>query len=91
MSAQNTESPTARFTVTAQAGPGVLPRLLDYYAKRGLVPDRFDAVCDGPRLTVEIEKKDMELELARYIGRCLDRIFEVERVLVTQKRFADVA
>ena len=91
MSHQNSEPFTACFAVTAQAAPGVLPRVLDYFAKRGLVPDRFEARCEGGALALDIRMRDMDLELARYIGRCLDRIFEVERVLVSEKGYADVA
>ncbi len=91
MSAQESEPSTACFTITAHAGPGVLPRVLEYFAKRGLVPDRFDTRRSGETLTVVIQMRDMDLELAGYIGRCLDRIFEVDRVLVSEKRYADVA
>ncbi|NKB60352.1 MAG: hypothetical protein GKS00_28935 [Alphaproteobacteria bacterium] len=91
MSAHRSEQNTACFSVTAQAGPGVLPRVLDYFAKRGLIPDQLKASRSGDVLTIDIHMIDMELELARYIGRCLDRIFEVDRVLVSEERFADVA
>ena len=33
----------------------------------------------------------MDLELARYIGRCMNQIFEVDCVLVSEKRYAYVA
>ena len=91
MSVQKSESETARFTVTAAAAPGVLPRVLQLFAKRGLVPDRFDASRDGAALTIHIEMREMDQELAHYIGRCLDEIIEVDRVLVSEKRYADVA
>lgn len=91
MSAQEPKSTTACFSVTASAGPGVLPRILEPFAKRGLVPGRFESHRRDEVLTVDIRMDPMDLELARYIGRCLDRIFEVERVLVSEKRFADVA
>lgn len=91
MSQQNPEYTTACFTVTARSAPGVLPRVLEFFAKRGLVPDRFDARCEDEILTVDIRVHGMELELARYIGRCMNQIFEVDRVLVSEKRYADVA
>jgi acetolactate synthase small subunit len=91
MSAQETESTTACFTVTARAAPGVLPRVLEYFAKRGLVPDHFDARRNGVHLTIDIQMRDMEQDLAHYIGRCLNEIIEVERVLVSEKRYANVA
>ena len=91
MSAQNTEPTTACFTVTAQAAPGVLPRVLEYFVKRGLVPDHFESRRGDAALTVDIRMQDMDPETARYIGRCINQIFEVERVLVSEKRYADVA
>ncbi len=91
MSVQESESSTACFSVTAHAGPSVLPRVLEYFAKRGLVPDRFDARRNGADLTVDIQVRDMEQDLAHYIGRCLNEIVEVERVLVSEKRYANVA
>ena len=33
----------------------------------------------------------MDLELARYFGRCMNQIFEVDCVLVSEKRYAYVA
>ncbi len=91
MSVLTSEKATVCFSVTAEAGPSVLPRVLDYFSKRGLVPDFFEATRSGDALSVELHMIDMELELARYIGRCLDRIFEVDRVQVSEKRYADAA
>jgi acetolactate synthase small subunit len=91
MSARKSERSTACFSVTAQAAPGVLPRVLEYFAKRGLVPDRLEARRGGGELVVDIQVINMDPERAHYIGRCLDRIFEVDRVLVSEKRYADVA
>jgi acetolactate synthase regulatory subunit len=91
MSAYKSEQSIACFSVSAQAGPAVLPRILDYFAKRGLVPDYLKATRSGDALTVDVRMTGMELELARYIGRCLDRIFEIDSVFVSEKRYADVA
>lgn len=91
MSVQNSDPHTACFSLTAQAAPGVLPRILDYFAKRGLVPDRFDARRAGDSLTVDVRVREMDLDTARYIARCLERIFEVERALVSESRYVDVA
>ena len=35
--------PTACFSVVARAEPGVLPRVIELFAKRGLVPTRCHA------------------------------------------------
>ena len=90
MSTPTSDLTTACFSVTAQFAPGVMPRVLELFAKRGLVHDRFDCRQDGSALTLDIAMHGMDLELARYIGRCMNQIFEVDCVLVSAKRYADV-
>jgi hypothetical protein len=41
-------SPTYCFSVQAAADPGMLPRVLELFAKRNLVPSRCHAVVTGP-------------------------------------------
>ncbi len=73
----------ARFAVTAAASPGVMPRVLEPFAKRGLVPDEWRSHATDGRLNIEIRMAAMQPRLAAYIGRCLREIHLVERVLVT--------
>jgi hypothetical protein len=82
---------TTCFSVTGEASPGLLPRLLEPFAKRGLVPDAFHASAADGRLTVEIRCGGMEAALAAYIGRCLRQVYLVERVLVSTHEAADGA
>jgi len=91
MSTPTSDPTTACFSVAAQVAPGVMPRVLELFAKRGHVPDRFDCRRDGSALTLDIAMHGMDLELARYIGRYMNQIFEVDCVLVSEKRYADVA
>lgn len=91
MSAQKLNPESVCFTVAATAAPGVLPRVMQLFTKRGLIPDRFNAARNGAALTVDIQMHNMELELARYIGRCLNEFIEVDHVQVSGKRYADVA
>ncbi|HYD67679.1 MAG TPA: hypothetical protein VED21_19510, partial [Azospirillum sp.] len=55
--------PTRRvaFALRADADPGVLPRVLELFAKRGLVPDTFhaDRMADDDTLAVEVEVTGM--------------------------------
>jgi hypothetical protein len=68
-----------------------MPRVLELFAKRGLVPDEFHGrVADG-RLTLEIRAPGMSAEQAAYIGRCLRQIYLVERVLVSRNGTGDGA
>lgn len=73
----------ARFAVTAAASPGVMPRVLELFAKRGLVPTEWRSRAVDGRLTIDIRMAAMEPRLAGYIGNCLRQIYLVERVLVT--------
>lgn len=45
---------TARFRVLADAEPGLLPRLLNPFAKRDLTPELVTARREGATLRVEI-------------------------------------
>ncbi len=84
-------TPTACFSLTARAEPGVLPRVLEYFAKRGQTPHRLESRSTGGVLTIEIRMVDMDQALADYIGRCLREVFAVESVLVGQERRANAA
>ena len=73
----------AQFSVTAAASPGVMPRALELFAKRGLVPIECRARADGGRLQIDIRIAGMEPRLADYIATCMRQIHLVDRVLVT--------
>jgi len=70
------------FAISADADPGTLPRILELFAKRGLVPDRINAERRGDGLAIEIAVTDMDAELAAYIGRCLREIYVVRGTIV---------
>lgn len=75
---------SARFSVQARAEPGILPRLLELYAKRGLVPRRWLSATGGPEdrtLTIDIEIAGLERETIDYLAACMRQIVGVETVL----------
>lgn len=74
--------PVAAFSVTAQPSPGVMPRVLELFAKRGLVPTHWHSTVNGAEIAIDIRMQGMEQPLADYIGRCLRQIHLVDRVLV---------
>ncbi|MGE0717972.1 MAG: hypothetical protein AB7P02_21170 [Alphaproteobacteria bacterium] len=83
--------PTACFSLAAKATPGLMPRVLDLFAKRDLVPSAFVARMLGPdadELTIDIQMEGMERELADYVARCMRQIVGVDVVLVSEKRYA---
>jgi acetolactate synthase regulatory subunit len=79
----------ACFSVHARAEPGVMPRVLELFAKRGLVPSSWHSSTSGVddgELTIDIQMRGMERELADYVAACLRQIADVEVVLISQKR-----
>lgn len=74
--------PVAAFSVSAQSSPGVMPRVLELFAKRGLVPTHWQSTDHGSELAIDIRMQGMDRALADYIGRCLRQIHLVDRVLV---------
>jgi len=80
--------PTQCFSVQALADPGTLPRVLEVFAKRGLVPARVHAsrasAAKGD-LVVDIQLDDTGTEQARLIAQELRRQFCVDAVLVAEK------
>ena len=56
-----------RFTLTADADPGLLPRLLQPFAKRDLTPDTFEAVRQGEDMRIEISMQAMPAEVVHLV------------------------
>ena len=78
---------TACFFICARAEPGVMPRVLELFAKRGLVPSRWNSATggsDGYELTVDIQMREMDTALVDYLTACLRQIVGVETVLTSQ-------
>ena len=78
---------TACFSIQARAEPGVMPRVLELFAKRGLVPAAWRSATGGPgdsALTIEIQMRGLGREMADYIAACMRQISFVETVLTTE-------
>jgi len=76
------------FSVRADAEPSVLPRLLELFTKRGLIPAALHSRCHDQAngaLQVDIEAAGLEWDLADYLQRCMRQIVGVELVLVSKK------
>lgn len=74
------------FALRADAEPGVLPRILELFAKRGLVP-----MAVSSRLTVEADALTVEVEVAGlvraesdHIAHCLRGLPTVSQVLTSE-------
>jgi len=77
----------ACFAVRAAADPGSLPRILEIFAKRGLVPSSVQARLTGdaePALSVDLQVAGMEPALVEIVAETLRQIWVVERVLTAE-------
>lgn len=81
----------ACFSIHAHAEPGVMPRVLELFAKRGLVPSLWHSAISGTNqaeLTIEIQMRGLGRDLMDYIAACLRQIADIEVVLTSEKRGA---
>ena len=89
--AESRSNPVWCFSVFAAPQPGVMPRVLELFAKRGLVPTRFHgdvvgAGADG--LVIDLHVAGLDGGGAEHVAASLRGLFDVERVLVATKRSA---
>jgi acetolactate synthase small subunit len=85
---------TACFSVHARAEPGVMPRVLELFAKRGLVPcfsQSSTLGADQSWLTIDIQMRGLDREAMDYIAACLRQIICVEVVSAAQRHVPDRA
>jgi acetolactate synthase small subunit len=85
--AADNPSPVASFFVHARAEPGVMPRVLELFAKRGLVPLAFHSRICGPgdaELTIDIQMPGLDRDTVDYMAACMRQIASVETVLTAR-------
>jgi len=76
---------TACFSVVADAEPGVMPRVIALFAKRGLLPDYWCSRVSGGELTIDLQIDGMELDTAAYLAACFREMPTVRTVLTSEK------
>lgn len=77
--------PYSRYRLLALKGAGVAPRVMEYFAKRDLVPERFLLRAGAETLAIEVDVAGLDEAAAGHIARCLANIAEVERVALTRE------
>lgn len=70
-----------RFLIDADADPGLLPRLLQPFAKRDLTPDRMWSHCLNGTMHVEIAVTAMPIEAVHLIEGNLGAVVGVRTVI----------
>jgi acetolactate synthase small subunit len=86
--AENYLPATACFSVHARAEPGVMPRVLELFAKRGLVPSFWQSSTSGgdrSQLSIDIQMRGLGSDTIDYMAACLRQIVFVEVVVTSQK------
>jgi hypothetical protein len=71
---------SVRFTLVAESCPGLLPRLLQPFAKRDLTPDRFEARSAGGTTRVDIAMQAMPAEMVHLVEGNLRSVVGVQSV-----------
>ncbi len=71
---------SVRFMIDADASPGLLPRLLQPYARRDLVPDRMWSHLSGDTMHVEIAMEAMPAEVVHLVEGNLMQVVGVRNV-----------
>jgi hypothetical protein len=80
--------PSVCFSIAALAEPGVMPRVLELFAKRGLVPHRWNSTASEAGLSIDVQMTGLERDLADYIARSMRQIHGVETVFTIESRAA---
>lgn len=85
----------ACFSVQAEAEPSVMPRVLEQFAKRNIVPLQWHSSLghsslghgsQGRELYIDVQVEAMEPDLAARIAEALRQLVHVQLVLTAEKR-----
>lgn len=80
---RNSFRPVVSFSLQARAEPGVMPRVVELFAKRGLVPHKWHSTASETDLTIDVQIGGLDRDLADYIARCMRQIVGVDTVLTS--------
>ena len=84
--AQAQREVAVRFMLDAEASPGLLPRLLQPFARRDLTPDRMWSHRSGAVMHVEIALEAMPEEMVHLVEGNLRQVVGVQAVTPIQQR-----
>ena len=83
--------PVACFSIQALAEPTVMPRVLELFAKRGLIPSRWHSDLGGRRqdeLTIDFQISGLDRDKADLIAHAIRQFVSVTSVLTSEKLYA---
>lgn len=89
----NAPSPAAAcFSLTCAADPGAMPRVLELFAKRGLVPDSWISRRTGPdELSIDFQLEGLDWDVADVMAHQMRQMVSVQTVLISRRHLADSA
>lgn len=75
------------FSVSADAAPASLARVLDVFVLYGQLPSRLESRCHGPEdLVIDAQLEGLSMDVAAAVARRLQRVVGVTGVLYSEKR-----
>lgn len=80
---------TACFSVHAPTDPSVMPRVLEVFTRRGLIPSVWHSVLCGTRneeIQIDVQVADVDDRMAERLAQCLRVLPCVGCVLTSEKR-----
>ncbi len=83
--------PVACFSIQALAEPTVMPRVLELFAKRGLIPSRWHSDLGGRRqdeFTIDFQVSGLPRDKAELIAHAIRQFVSVSSVLTSEKLYA---
>ncbi len=85
-SANQSIAPVFCFSIDVVPDPGTMARVLEQFAKRGLVPTRWHSdVIESDAMQIDIQMVGLAEALGQAIARCLRSIVGVQSVLTAGK------
>lgn len=81
----------ACFSIQAEADPSVMPRVLELFAKRGMIPLRWHSDLGGRRrdeLTIDLQVDGLDRAKAELIAHAIRQMVAVVGVLTSEKSYA---
>ena len=80
--------PVHCYSLKAAAEPCLLPNVIGLFAKNGLVPLRWHSDLLAPHneeLSIDFQVAGLAQQRAEYLARCMEQIYGVHTVLISQK------
>ncbi|NQW09365.1 MAG: hypothetical protein HQ481_05720 [Alphaproteobacteria bacterium] len=80
----------ACFSIQALAEPSVMPRVLELFAKRGMIPSRWHSDLGGrcrDELTIDLQIEGLPRDRAELIAHAIRQMVSVTSVLTSEKSF----